>query len=171
MSTGPLHRIEWLSDLIRVEIRLWDQIDARLREAHDLPLAYFWPLYVIGRSPDERLRVGELATALGFTVGGTSKVVDRIERAGLLRREPDAQDRRASRIALTDVGRRTLAAASATYETEMTTMLDAALSADEQTCMHRLVRRLLDVADAGAPRHDPGSRRGSNAVSSRNQPG
>lgn len=171
MSTEPLHRIEWLSDLIRVEIRMWDQIDARLRGAHDLPLAYFWPLYVIGRSSDERLRVGELATALGFTVGGTSKLVDRIERAGLLRREPDVQDRRASRIALTDAGRDTLTAACATYEAEMTAMLDAALSADEQTCMHNLVRRLLDVAGGGVPRHDPESRRGSDAVPTRVQPG
>lgn len=89
MSAVLPSRIEWLSDLVRLEITLWNRIDARLRDEHDLPLAFFWPLYVIGRSRDESLRVGELATALGLTVGGTSKIVDRIERAGLLRREPE----------------------------------------------------------------------------------
>lgn len=151
MSATPPSRIEWLSDLVKLEITLWNQVDARLREEHDLPLAYFWPLYVVGSSSEESLRVGELAGALGLTVGGTSKIVDRIERTGLLRREPDAADRRASRIALTDDGRRKLGAASETYEAEMTAVLDAALSADQQRCMHTLVRCLLDTTDAGEP--------------------
>lgn len=151
MRETPPSRIEWLSDLVRLEITLWNRIDARLRNEHGLPLAFFWPLYVVGRSPDASLRVGELATALGTTVGGTSKIVDRIERAGLFRREPDAADRRASRVALTDAGRRNLAAASETYEAEMTTVLDAALSADQQRCAHGLVRRLLDATDPDEP--------------------
>jgi DNA-binding MarR family transcriptional regulator len=148
MSAMPPSRIEWLSDFVRLEIRLWNRVDGRLREVHDLPLAFFWPLHAVGRSRTASLRVGELATALGLTVGGTSKIVDRIERAGLLRREPDDQDRRASRVALTAAGKHTLAAASETYETEMTTLLNAALSADEQHRMYSLVGRLLDATDA-----------------------
>jgi DNA-binding MarR family transcriptional regulator len=151
MSAMSPSRIEWLSDLVRLEISLWNRVDARLREEHDLPLAFFWPLFVVERSRDESLRVGELATALGLTVGGTSKIVDRIERAGLFRREPDAADRRASRVALTDAGRRKLRAASETYEAEMAALLDAALSADQQRCLHSLVRRILDATGAGEP--------------------
>jgi DNA-binding MarR family transcriptional regulator len=78
-------------------------------------------------------------------VGGTSKIVDRVEHGGFLRREPDAADRRASRVALTDAGRRMLADAGKTYEAEISTALDGALSADEQQRMHSLVRRLLDT--------------------------
>jgi len=154
MGAVPPSRIEWLSDLVHLEITLWNRVDARLRDEHGLPLAFFWPLYVVGRSNDESLRVGELAEALGLTVGGTSKIVDRIERLGLLRREPDAADRRASRVVLTADGRRSLASASETYQTEMTTLLDAALSADQQQQMYRLVRRLLDVIDAVEPADD-----------------
>lgn len=151
MSATPLSRIEWLSDLVRLEISLWNRIDARLREEHDLPLAFFWPLYMIGRSPGARLRVGELAMVLGHTVGGASKIVDRIERAGLLRREPDPHDRRASSVVLTDAGTHRLAAASQTYEREMATILGDALTEDEQQSMHRLVRRLLHTAGETAP--------------------
>lgn len=151
MSAMPPSRIEWLSDLVHLEITLWNRIDARLRDEHGLPLAFFWPLYVVERSRDESLRVGELATALGLTVGGTSKIVDRIEGAGLLRREPDAADRRASRVALTDAGRNRLGAASETYEAEMATVLDAALRPDQQHCMHSLVKRLLDATGAREP--------------------
>ena len=72
----PLSRIEWLSDLVHLEIALWDRIDTRLRKEHGLPLSSFWSLWFVGRSNDESLRVGELADTLGLTVGRTSKIVD-----------------------------------------------------------------------------------------------
>ena len=147
----PPRRIQWLSDLVRLEIALWDRIDARLKHAHDLPLAFFEALYFIGQSRDGSLRVGDLARALRVTVGGTSKLVDRVERAGLIRREADAADRRASRVALTDAGRRMLADASTTYEAELATVLDAELSTDEQQHLHHLVTRLLAATNAGGP--------------------
>ena len=148
-TVTPPNRIQWLSDLIRVEIVLWDRINARLRQEHNLSLAFFESLYFIGRSPDSSLRVGDLARALRITVGATSKLVDRIEAAGLIRRELDADDRRASRVALTDAGRRKLADASATYEAEMAIVLDATLGTDEQQHLHTLVRRLLTAAEHG----------------------
>jgi DNA-binding MarR family transcriptional regulator len=144
-------RIQWLSDLIRVEIVLWDRINARLRQEHNLSLAFFESLYFIGRSPDGSLRVGDLARALRITVGATSKLVDRIEAAELIRRELDVDDRRASRVALTDAGRDALAAASITYTTELATVLNATLTADEQQQLHTLVKRLLTAADKGEP--------------------
>jgi DNA-binding MarR family transcriptional regulator len=146
----PPSRIQWLSDVIRLEIVLWNRIDARLQREHGLPLAHFEPLFVLGRAPAGGLRVGALARALRLTVGGASKLVDRVERAGLLRRAADGADRRASRVLLTDAGAHALAAASATYEAEMATVLDAALSADEQRRLHALVARLLAAADAAA---------------------
>jgi DNA-binding MarR family transcriptional regulator len=141
--------VQWLSDLIRLEIVLWERVDARLREKHDLPLAFFESLHFIGRPPGGGLRIGDLAQALRITVGGTSKLADRIERAGLIRREPDPDDRRASRVALTDSGRRTLAAAVKTYEAELARILDPELSEEEQRAMHDLVTRLLTATSDG----------------------
>jgi DNA-binding MarR family transcriptional regulator len=140
---SPSSGIQWLNDLIRLEIALWDRVDSRLKEAHGLPLAFFESLHLIGGSSERSLRVGELAVSLGLTVGGTSKVVDRIERAGLIARQPDGNDRRASRITLTQAGEAALAASAVTYEVEIETLLDAALSRSEQNRMHTLVRRLL----------------------------
>lgn len=141
-------RIQWLSDLVRLEIIFWDRVDSRLRAEHGLPLAFFEALYFLSRSHDSRLRVGDLAGALHITVGGTSKLVDRIERAGLIRREPDAIDRRASKIALTSSGELAFTAAIQTYQAETASLLDSALSPDEQHLMHQLVRRLLETYGA-----------------------
>jgi len=139
-------RVEWLTDLIRLEIMLWDQVDARLRREHELPLAYFETLYMISRSNDG-LRIGDLAQKLRVTVGGTSKLADRVEAAGLIRRDRDPVDRRASRVVLTSAGRRKLTAAIRTYEAELSARLDTVLDGDEQRRMHDLVMRLLEASE------------------------
>jgi DNA-binding MarR family transcriptional regulator len=144
-----MKRIQWLSDLIRLEIALWDRIDARLREKHDLPLAFFESLFFIAHSRDGGLQVGDLARALRITVGGTSKLVDRIEAAGLIRREAAAGDRRACKLVLTHAGKPKLASACKSYEAEMAIVLDAALSTEQQHRLHDLVTRLLAATGDG----------------------
>jgi len=139
------NRIQWLNDLIGLEIVLWERVDNQLKAQHDLSHAFFQSLYFIGGSPDGSLRIGDLARSLRITVGATSKLVDRIEAAGLISRKNDADDRRASRLVLTKIGARKLAEASKTYEATMTTVLDTSLSTNEQRHLHDLVIRLLDT--------------------------
>ncbi len=67
----------------------------------------------------------------------------------MIRRELDADDRRASRVALTEAGRQKLAESSTTYAAELATMLDATLSATEQQQLHTLVKRLLRAVENG----------------------
>src|SRR5437867_12577350 len=119
LSMAESNRIQWLRDLVSLEIVLWDRMNTRLKEEHHLSLAFFESLYFIGGSSDGSMRIGDLARALRITVGATSKLVDRIEAAGLIRRELDADDRRASRVALTEVGRQKLTAAKTTYTAEL----------------------------------------------------
>jgi DNA-binding MarR family transcriptional regulator len=144
----PLSRVDWISDLIRLEIVLWERIDACLRERHGLPLSFFESLYFISHAPEASLRVGELARALRVTVGGTSKLVDRIQAAGLIARTPDPHDRRAARVTLTPEGKRTVAAAATTYEEAVAALVDPVLDPTEQQQMHRYVKRLLAAAPA-----------------------
>jgi DNA-binding MarR family transcriptional regulator len=139
--------VAWATDLIRLEIAVWDRVDARLREAHELPLAFFESLLFISRAPRGSVRVGDLARELRVTVGGTSKLVDRIERTRLIAREPDPNDRRASRLVLTTAGKRKLTAAVKTYEAEVATILGVVLSPGEQQQMSDYVSRLLTSID------------------------
>lgn len=136
-------RIRWLSDLIRLEITLWNQIDQQLQDQHHLPLSLFESLYLTHQATEGRLRVGELAEALRITVGGTSKIVDKLDQMGFIRREPDPQDRRASRIALTPAGTQVVVEASRTYEAALAALLNPVLTPDEQRQFHQYVTRLL----------------------------
>src|SRR4051812_50225710 len=101
---APVSAVAWATDLIRLEIALWDRIDARLQESHELPLAFFESLLFISRARRGSMRVGDLAQALRVTVGGTRKLIDRIERAGLIGPGPDPDNSRAPVVALTQPG-------------------------------------------------------------------
>ena len=57
-------------------------------------------------APDDGLRMQELEEHSLFTRSGLTRLVDRIEAAGLVRREPVAGDRRGVRVVLTPEGRR-----------------------------------------------------------------
>jgi MarR family transcriptional regulator, organic hydroperoxide resistance regulator len=105
------------NDIIRFEIELWNAVDARLRSEFDLPLTHFEPMSVMDQLPG--CRVYDIATELGITTGGTSKLVDRIEASGYCRRLPNPADRRSSLLELTPAGRRLFAEAGAVFDEEL----------------------------------------------------
>jgi DNA-binding MarR family transcriptional regulator len=104
-------------DIVRFESELWNAIDARLKSEFDLPLTHFEPMSVIDRLPG--CRVYDIATELGITTGGTSKLVDRIEASGHCRRLPNPADRRSSLLELTPEGRRLLGEAGVALDEEL----------------------------------------------------
>lgn len=143
-------RTGWLIDLIRLEIALWERLDDRLKKEHDLSLAYFETLYFIMQQSEKSLRVGDLARMLKVTVGGTSKLVDRVEADGLIRREADPTNRRASLIFPTEAGETAFTAARVTFEAEMAAVFEGVLSEAEQQQMQDFITRLLKVNQSGS---------------------
>lgn len=105
------------TDLVRLETRLYNVLDARLKAEHDLPLGQFEFLRFI--SAHGTTRVFDLARELAITVGATSKAVDRMESAGRVRRTANPDDRRSSLVELTPEGARVLAAAAPAVEAEL----------------------------------------------------
>jgi MarR family transcriptional regulator, organic hydroperoxide resistance regulator len=113
------------NDIIRFEIELWNAADVRLRHEFQLPLPQFEPMSVIDRLPG--CRVYDIATELGITTGGVSKLVDRIEARGYCRRLPNPADRRSSLLELTAEGKRVLTEAGVAFDEELQRMLGSAV--------------------------------------------
>jgi DNA-binding MarR family transcriptional regulator len=128
------------SDLIRLETELWDLVEARLRRDHDLALSWFEPMQVIDSTPS--CRVIDIAEALSITIGGTSKLIDRIENAGWCKRSPHPDDGRSSTIELTRTGQRLLTAAQRTLTDEIDARLGEPLSTSELQRFAATVRKL-----------------------------
>lgn len=104
-------------DLVRAETRLYNAIDARLREQHGLSLGQFELLQIINRRAE--CRVLDIVREVAITVGAASKAVDRLEAAGWCRRRVDEHDRRSSLLSVTPAGARLLARAEPTFEQEL----------------------------------------------------
>lgn len=131
---------EVFSDLIRLETELWGLVDARLRRDHDLALSWFEVMHVVDATPN--CRVIDIADALSITIGGTSKLVDRIEHAGWCERSPNPADGRSSTIGLTRAGRRLLDSAQRTFADEVGIRLGEPLSTSELQRFAATVRKL-----------------------------
>lgn len=113
------------NDIVRFEIELWNAVDMRLKNDFDLPLTHFEPMSVIDRRPG--CRVYDIATELGITTGGISKLVDRIEARGFCRRLPNPADRRSSLLELTAAGHDLLTRAMTAFDEELQRLLGAAV--------------------------------------------
>jgi DNA-binding MarR family transcriptional regulator len=91
------------------------ELDAELRAEHDLTLSGYEVLRFLDDAPDGRLRPGELSAAALLTPSGITRLCDRLERDGLVRREACDDDGRGSLVVLTDAGRERSRAARVTH--------------------------------------------------------
>ncbi|MFD2765776.1 MarR family winged helix-turn-helix transcriptional regulator [Micromonospora eburnea] len=94
-----------------------------------------------------------LTATLMLTSGGMTGRLDRLERAGLLRRAPDPADRRALRVSLTDEGRRVVEESVDAGLAVQRQVLDA-LPPGDQERLADLLRTLLAAAEADEPGAD-----------------
>ena len=73
--------------------------------AHGLPdLGWYDVLWALYRQPKRRLQINELAREVVLSPTGMSRFVDRLEHAGVVRREPVPTDRRAFHVVITREG-------------------------------------------------------------------
>ncbi|TCC57557.1 MarR family transcriptional regulator [Kribbella pittospori] len=87
------------------------------------------------------LRLSELATQLGIVPRSATSVVDDMESAGLVARQPDPGDRRATLVTLTPAGTEVLTTIRRTRRDAMVTLV-ARLTPEEQSTLHHLLTRL-----------------------------
>src|SRR3954454_15432808 len=93
---------------LEVHAGIGRRLARELRADVDLPDAWLDVLLRIGRTPGQRVRMTDLARMVLFSSGGFTKLADRMEQAGLIRREPRPDDRRPVYAVLTDEGRQSL---------------------------------------------------------------
>ncbi len=101
--------------LLRVHTALVKELDAELDAAHDLPLSSYDVLIYLRSAPGKRLRMAELADSVLLSRSGVTRLVDRLEREGLIVRETCESDGRGSFAVLTDAGDELLARARPTH--------------------------------------------------------
>ena len=100
---------------LRVHAAIAKQLDAELEAAHSLPLTSYDVLVTLESAPSRRLRMAELADRALLSRSGMTRLVDRLARDGLIRRENCASDARGCFAVLTAAGEEMLARARPTH--------------------------------------------------------
>ena len=90
--------------MLRVHAALAKALDAELEATHGLPLSSYEVLTTLASAPGRRLRMAELADRVLLSRSGMTRLVDRLEREGLLARHSCAADGRGLFAVLTDAG-------------------------------------------------------------------
>jgi DNA-binding MarR family transcriptional regulator len=104
----------WRS-FLHAHARLLRRLDEELQANHDLSLAEYDALLQLVNAPDRRLRKSALAERVLLSRSGITRLVDRLEAAGMVVRSACRTDARGAEAALTTKGLERLRAASATH--------------------------------------------------------
>ncbi len=101
--------------MLRAHAVLAKALDAQLDAAHGLQLSSYEVLMYLADAEDQRMRMCDLASSILLSRSGLTRLVDRLQREGLLERVACADDARGAFAKLTPLGRERLAAARVTH--------------------------------------------------------
>jgi DNA-binding MarR family transcriptional regulator len=101
--------------MLRVHAELTKALDAELTEAHGLALSSYEVLLFLSDAPEGRMRMSELADSVLLSRSGLTRLVDRLERSGLLERVQCDEDARGYFAQITPEGREKFDAARRTH--------------------------------------------------------
>lgn len=85
-----------------------DVLEAELQRERDLPLSWYDVLLHLSEAPGRRLRMRQLAAQLVITQGGVTRLIHRMQAAGLVTRVACESDGRGTYAVLTDQGHEVL---------------------------------------------------------------
>jgi len=128
--------------MLMVNRTVLQTLDAALRREHGIAVTEFDVLITLFNAQDRRLRMTALAEQVLLSPAGTTHLVTRLERDGLVRREADPTDGRKWFTVLTDKGDETLRAARRTHNAIVRETFTAMTTPAERRTMQKLWSRL-----------------------------
>jgi DNA-binding MarR family transcriptional regulator len=129
--------------LLRVHTALVRALDAELAAAHDLPLSSYDVLVTLESAPGHKRRMAELADSVLLSRSGMTRLVDRLERDGLLERDLCTDDGRGCYAVLTEKGAEVLATARPTHLEGVRERFLRHFSPDEMRTLASMWERVL----------------------------
>jgi len=142
----PLQLEAWRS-FLEAHARVTAVLDDELKAAHGLQLTWYDVLVQLS-SAGGRLRMSELADAVLLSRSNCTRLVDRMDSAGFVRREPDPIDARSRWAVLTAEGTRQLRAAAGTHLDGVERYFTSLVTDRQATDLAALFARASEAAEA-----------------------
>jgi len=139
----------WLS-VVRLMTWLPWSIDQQLQRDSKLGMVDYQVLAMLSESPQRTMRLSSLAEVTNASLSRLSRVVTRLEKRGLVRREPDATDGRFTKAILSDEGLQTLAEAAPRHVAHVRSLVIDVLSPEQLRRLGRDADRIMARIDTSA---------------------
>lgn len=154
-SVAPLNPLEFAAwrTFLRAHATVSRALEADLLANHDLSLASYDVLVQLAEAPQGRLRMSDLAEAVLLSRSGLTRLVDRLEREGLVLRASCPSDARGTFTVLTDAGRRRLGTAAPGHLAAVRTCVTDRLDVSELGSLVTILAKLAGpepTREAGA---------------------
>lgn len=119
------------------------RLQERLFEAHGLTIQQYNVLRIVRGGPAKGHPVFEIERRMIYRFANVTRLVDRLEAQGLLKRTQDPQDRRVSRVVITPKGRRLMERLDGPVQ-ELTARMTDCLSEAECLALAHSLEHLRD---------------------------
>jgi len=127
---------------LRAHAALTRELGARLEAEHGLTMSDFDVLIQLYHAPEHAMKRIDIARQVLLTPSGITRLLDGLERCGLVAKKPCATDARVSYAVLTDDGLRKVEAARRSHGADIDELFGSALSAGERAQLAELLSRL-----------------------------
>jgi DNA-binding MarR family transcriptional regulator len=142
----PGELASWLS-VVRMMSWLPWSIDQQLQRDSKLRMVEYQVLAMLSESPDRTMRMSSLAEVTNASLSRLSHLVDRLEKRGFVRREPDPTDGRFTNAILTGKGFRALAEAAPGHLAHVRSLVIDVLSPEQLRRLGRDADRIMSHID------------------------
>lgn len=142
----PPRQLDAWKTFLEAHARAIEVLTRELKAAEGLPLTWYDVLVQLYEAPEQRLRMQELADAVLLSKSGVTRLVDRMERDGLVSRRRCADDRRGTFAELTDAGHRRLRATAPAHLEGVQRYFTSLLDDEEAETLTALLGRIIEAA-------------------------
>lgn len=129
---------------LRAHASTMRDLERELADGTGMPLLWYDVLLQLAEAPGHRLRMAELADRVLLSRSGLTRLVDRVQAEGLVRREPSTDDARGTFTVLTEEGLRRLRAAAPTHLAGIQAHWLAHYSDEELRSLEALLSRVAE---------------------------
>jgi len=150
--TDAARTMETWATLHRAHARVLNDLSRRMEAERDVSVLEHGCLYELNSTPGRQLRMATVAERLGMSPSAATRLVDRLEERGWIRRASPPENRRTVNVAITADGRRAYVRNNRPFTVAVEDAIGARLTAQEMVRLISLLGRL------GAGSNAPGSR-------------
>lgn len=144
--------LAWL-DMIRAQARVTEALERRFEEEVGIPLAFSEVLVQLEKAPGRRMRMQELGRSIFLSKSGVSRLVSRMEQEGLVERQGDPENLRATYAVITEKGREVFRRAAPVSLREVEERFSRHMDLEEAEVMRRVFGRIIQ--DTGEEANGP----------------